>query len=250
MGKSQKKRQIRRHNPVRVPDSHLPKGLSAAQATSSKRDAVLPILQKVQFPFINLTEEIAATEFFFLKARWRAQTLLSANGPVWLFQIWSRMTLQHVDCCREKMSSACSLHDSPIAKRRWSLKPLAPYGRHTIRYISFSSERYYCRNLCIDGGFEICAEMYNKSILTPLKTFVPKVLIMSCWIFSFCHFSLTPGFCDFLGDRSPPHSLNICHLPKMLLRTLRSWYTNLPTMWSQFCGVYRECDLWIDRSET
>jgi hypothetical protein len=32
------------------------------------------------------------------------------------------------------------------------------------------------RNLCIDGGYDICAEMYNKNILTPLKTFVPKVL--------------------------------------------------------------------------
>ncbi|KAF8921881.1 armadillo-type protein [Mucidula mucida] len=31
------------------------------------------------------------------------------------------------------------------------------------------------RNLCIDGGFDICAEMYNKSILTCLKTFVPKI---------------------------------------------------------------------------
>lgn len=31
------------------------------------------------------------------------------------------------------------------------------------------------RNLCIDGGYEICAEMYNKNILVPLQTFVPKV---------------------------------------------------------------------------
>jgi hypothetical protein len=31
------------------------------------------------------------------------------------------------------------------------------------------------RNLCIDGGYDICAEMYNKNILTPLKTFIPKV---------------------------------------------------------------------------
>ena len=31
------------------------------------------------------------------------------------------------------------------------------------------------RNLCIDGGYDICAEMYNKNILEPLKTFVPKV---------------------------------------------------------------------------
>ncbi|THG94495.1 hypothetical protein EW026_g6991 [Hermanssonia centrifuga] len=31
------------------------------------------------------------------------------------------------------------------------------------------------RNLCIDGGYDICAEMYNKNILTPLKTFIPKI---------------------------------------------------------------------------
>ena len=31
------------------------------------------------------------------------------------------------------------------------------------------------RNLCIDGGYEICAEMYNKNILAPLATFIPKV---------------------------------------------------------------------------
>lgn len=31
------------------------------------------------------------------------------------------------------------------------------------------------RNLCIDGGYDICGEMYNKNILAPLKTFVPKV---------------------------------------------------------------------------
>lgn len=31
------------------------------------------------------------------------------------------------------------------------------------------------RNLCIDGGYDICGEMYNKNILTPLKAFVSKV---------------------------------------------------------------------------
>lgn len=40
-------------------------------------------------------------------------------------------------------------------------------------YDEFAS-RFY-RNLCIDGGYEICAEMYNKNILVPLSTFVPKV---------------------------------------------------------------------------
>ena len=33
----------------------------------------------------------------------------------------------------------------------------------------------YYRNLCIDGGFDICAEMYNKNILAPLRAFIPKV---------------------------------------------------------------------------
>ena len=49
MGKSQKKRAARRHNPVRVPDSHLPKGLDAAEATSSRSADVLPIIQKVSY---------------------------------------------------------------------------------------------------------------------------------------------------------------------------------------------------------
>ncbi|KAF8625190.1 hypothetical protein AX15_005495 [Amanita polypyramis BW_CC] len=37
------------------------------------------------------------------------------------------------------------------------------------------STRDIDRNLCIDGGYEICAEMYNKNILVPLQTFVPKI---------------------------------------------------------------------------
>jgi hypothetical protein len=49
MGKSQKKRSMRRHNPMRVPDSHLPKGLAAASSSSNKTEAVLPIIKKVLF---------------------------------------------------------------------------------------------------------------------------------------------------------------------------------------------------------
>jgi len=30
------------------------------------------------------------------------------------------------------------------------------------------------RNLAIDGGHELCGEMYNKNVLAPLKAFVPK----------------------------------------------------------------------------
>ena len=41
---------MRRHNPVRVPDTHLPKGLVSAEQSSSKNEAILPILQKVWDP--------------------------------------------------------------------------------------------------------------------------------------------------------------------------------------------------------
>ncbi|KAF8753938.1 ARM repeat-containing protein [Rhizoctonia solani] len=49
MGKAQKKKAMRRHNPMRVPDSHIPKGLESA-ASSTRKDkveAVLPIIQKM-----------------------------------------------------------------------------------------------------------------------------------------------------------------------------------------------------------
>jgi hypothetical protein len=60
MGKSQKKRAMRRHNPMRVPDSHLPKGLAAASSSSNKTEAVLPIIKKVEpllffFPILHLS---------------------------------------------------------------------------------------------------------------------------------------------------------------------------------------------------
>jgi hypothetical protein len=62
MGKSQKKKATRRHNPVRVPDSHLPHGLASASTLSSKNEAILPIIQKVCIPdaplFINISDPV------------------------------------------------------------------------------------------------------------------------------------------------------------------------------------------------
>jgi len=48
MGKSQKKKSMRRHNPMRVPDSHLPKGLTSASQSSSRSNEILPIIQKME----------------------------------------------------------------------------------------------------------------------------------------------------------------------------------------------------------
>jgi hypothetical protein len=52
MGKQQqtKKKQDRRearHNPVRVPDSHLGQGAGSAKAHPAKEQALLPIIDKV-----------------------------------------------------------------------------------------------------------------------------------------------------------------------------------------------------------
>jgi hypothetical protein len=49
MGKTQKKRAMHRHNPVRVPDSHLQHGLAAAAASTpaNKKDALIPVIKKV-----------------------------------------------------------------------------------------------------------------------------------------------------------------------------------------------------------
>lgn len=49
MGKAQKvgKRKLRRHNPVRVPDTHLGSGIKVAEQTSDKKGQVIPVLQKV-----------------------------------------------------------------------------------------------------------------------------------------------------------------------------------------------------------
>ncbi|CAG8581852.1 15378_t:CDS:2 [Acaulospora colombiana] len=49
MGKTQKKRAMRRHNPVRVPDSHLQHGLATAAASTpaNKKEALIPVIEKL-----------------------------------------------------------------------------------------------------------------------------------------------------------------------------------------------------------
>ena len=50
MGKSQTKKKTqpsRRHNPIRVPDSHL--GAGAGKADKSKQEAMIPVLAKVSW---------------------------------------------------------------------------------------------------------------------------------------------------------------------------------------------------------
>ncbi|KAI0714810.1 ARM repeat-containing protein [Earliella scabrosa] len=135
MGKSQKKRSMRRHNPMRVPDSHLPKGLASASASSSKNEAILPIIQKM--------ESVDPAE-----RKWAcvAVSNLIQNDPS------TRRLLQGKNIVGALITRLSDSEEEVVVEAAGSL-----------------------RNLCIDGGFDICAEMYNKNILTPLKTFVPKI---------------------------------------------------------------------------
>ncbi|KAG6842438.1 hypothetical protein C0991_007568 [Blastosporella zonata] len=135
MGKSQKKRAMRRHNPMRVPDSHLPHGLASATSTSSKSEAILPILQKIESP--DAAER-----------KWAcvAVSNLIQNDPS------TRRLLQGKNVVGALITRLTDSEEEVIVEAAGSL-----------------------RNLCIDGGYDICAEMYNKNILVPWKTFIPKV---------------------------------------------------------------------------
>ncbi|KAL5494642.1 hypothetical protein ACEPAI_103 [Sanghuangporus weigelae] len=135
MGKSQKKRAARRHNPVRVPDSHLPKGLEVASATSSRKDEVLPIIRKL--------ESVDAQE-----RSWACSAVsnLIQNDPS------TRRLLQ-----------GKNIVGALITRLTDSVEEVAVEASGALR------------NLCIDAGYDICAEMYNKNILAPLQTFIPKI---------------------------------------------------------------------------
>ncbi|KAF8899116.1 armadillo-type protein [Infundibulicybe gibba] len=135
MGKSQKKKAMRRHNPVRVPDSHLPKGLASAASTSNKTEAVLPIIQKMTGPEAS-------------DRKWAcvAVSNLIQNDPS------TRRLLQGKNVVGALIDRLTDSEEEVVVEAAGAL-----------------------RNLCIDGGYNICAEMYNKNILAPLKTFVPKI---------------------------------------------------------------------------
>ncbi|KAI0348220.1 ARM repeat-containing protein [Trametopsis cervina] len=135
MGKSQKKRQMKRHNPMRVPDSHIPQGLAAASASSSKGDAILPIIQKMASPDVA-------------ERKWAcvAVSNLIQNDPS------TRRLLQGKNVVGALITRLSDSEEEVVVEAGGAL-----------------------RNLCIDGGYDICAEMYNKNILTPLKTFIPKI---------------------------------------------------------------------------
>ncbi|KAG8736332.1 hypothetical protein FRC10_009455 [Ceratobasidium sp. 414] len=137
MGKTQKKKAMRRHNPMRVPDSHIPKGLESAASSSQKEkvEAVLPIIQKLGSA--DVAERAWACA---------AVSNLIQNDPA------TRRLLQGKNVVGALISRLTDESEEVVAEAAGTL-----------------------RNLCIDGGFDICAEMFNKNIMTPLTEFIPKI---------------------------------------------------------------------------
>lgn len=122
---------------MRVPDTHLPKGLASALSTSSKNADILPILQKM--------ESVDASD-----RKWACAAVsnLIQNDPS------TRRLLQGKNVVGALITRLTDSEEEVIVEAAGSL-----------------------RNLCIDGGYDICAEMYNKNILSTLKSFLPKISV-------------------------------------------------------------------------
>ncbi|KAF9786699.1 ARM repeat-containing protein [Thelephora terrestris] len=135
MGKAQKKKAMRRHNPMRVPDNHLPPGLSAAAETSQKKDQIPPILQKME------SADPAERKWACV-----AVSNIIQNDPS------TRRLLQGKDVVGILITRLSDSEEEVVVEAAGAL-----------------------RNLCIDGGHELCGEMYNKNVLAPLKAFIPKI---------------------------------------------------------------------------
>jgi hypothetical protein len=204
---------MRRHNPMRVPDSHLPKGLAAASSSSNKTEAVLPIIKKVLFfsastgtlPAANLNPShmahISRVLSFVLSdgecRSSRAQMGMRRGLKLDLQRSVHAATVAGQKCCRYSDWSAHGLRGrgrsrscrgTAVRSFFWFHLFCNAYGSLFWGVIQRPdvelAPRLHSRNLCIDGGYEICAEMYNKNILAPLATFIPKVRTCcgSCYI--------------------------------------------------------------------
>ncbi|EIW66481.1 hypothetical protein TREMEDRAFT_70084 [Tremella mesenterica DSM 1558] len=137
MGKTQykKKTQAWRHNPIRVPDSHLGSGKAAGKVDPTKEKQMLPVLQKLKSP--------------------------SHADRTW--------------AC----AAICNLiQDDPATRRLFQSRNVVG---ELIERLSDSVDEVVVeasgalRNLAIDGGHELCGEMFNKGIISHLGVLSGKV---------------------------------------------------------------------------
>ncbi|CED85341.1 Armadillo-type fold [Phaffia rhodozyma] len=136
MGKHQQKKKTSkaRHNPVRVPDSHLQHGL-ASGASKDKQEQVLPILAKLSAP--EASDRVWACA---------AVTNLIQNDP------GTRRLFQGKNVVGELITRLTDSVEDVVVEAAGAL-----------------------RNLCIDGGYDLCAEVYNKGVLSPLTNLIQQI---------------------------------------------------------------------------
>jgi TM2 domain-containing membrane protein YozV len=90
--------------------------------------------------------------------------------------------------------------------------------------IDMGGHELMSRNLAIDGGHELCAEMYNKGVMALLIVLVQKVcLFLACLSFSYVLFLCT--ILDLLNDRLGirDHSYNRIHRPSTSSSKALAW---------------------------
>ncbi|WVN87195.1 uncharacterized protein L203_102372 [Cryptococcus depauperatus CBS 7841] len=139
MGKAQtkKKSQGWRHNPVRVPDTHLGGGKGEGKADPQKEKQMLPILKKLSSPeYADRTWACAAIS-----------NLIQNDAA-------TRRLFQGKNVVGELIERLSDNVDEVVVEASGAL-----------------------RNLAIDGGREICGEMVNKGIMSHLSVLIGKISI-------------------------------------------------------------------------
>lgn len=137
MGKAQvkKKTKEKRHNPLRVPDAHLGAGKIEGKVQPEKERQVLPVLNK-----LRSAEHADRT--------WACAAicnLISGDAA-------TRRLFQGRNVVGELIERLSDSVDEVVVEASGAL-----------------------RNLAVDGGHELCGEMYNKGIMSHLVTLMGKV---------------------------------------------------------------------------
>ncbi|ORX35296.1 armadillo-type protein [Kockovaella imperatae] len=136
MGKSQTKKKTResRHNPMRVPDAHLGSGKSQMGVDQSKEKQMLPILRKLSSAEYADRTWACAAISNLIQNDAATRRLFQGNNVV--------------GALIERLTDGV---DEVIVEASGAL-----------------------RNLAIDGGHELCAEMFNKGIMSHLSVLISK----------------------------------------------------------------------------
>ncbi|BEJ10886.1 hypothetical protein CspHIS471_0103080 [Cutaneotrichosporon sp. HIS471] len=136
MGKAQvKKRTAKRHNPIRVPDAHLGGGRADGKANPDKEKQLLPVLEKLKAP--------------------------EAADRTWACAAVGNLINE--DAAMRRLFQSRNVVGALIERLSDDVDDVVVEASGTLR------------NLAIDGGHEICGEMFNKGIMPHLTALMGKI---------------------------------------------------------------------------